>query len=53
VAAQHPDVVARLARELQAWRRMAEAARLTPDSALAATVSAEELERLRALGYVQ
>jgi arylsulfatase A-like enzyme len=53
VAAQHPDIVARLLREMQAWQRMAESARLKPDSALASTVSGEELERLRALGYVQ
>ena len=53
VAAQHPDIVARLSRELEAWQRMAVRARLKPDSALAATVSGEELERLRALGYVQ
>jgi arylsulfatase A-like enzyme len=53
VAAQHPDIVARLSRELQAWQRMAQSARLKPDSALASTVSGEELERLRALGYVQ
>jgi arylsulfatase A-like enzyme len=53
VAAQHPEIVARLSRELQAWRRMAISARLKPDSALASTVSGEELERLRALGYVQ
>jgi arylsulfatase A-like enzyme len=53
VAAQHPDIVARLTRELEAWRKMALSARLKPDSALASTVSGEELERLRALGYVQ
>jgi arylsulfatase A-like enzyme len=53
VAAQHPEIVARLARELAAWRKMAVSARLKPDSALASTVSGEELERLRALGYVQ
>jgi arylsulfatase A-like enzyme len=53
LAAQHPDIVARLLREMQAWQRMAESARLKPDSALASTVSGEELERLRALGYVQ
>jgi arylsulfatase A-like enzyme len=53
VAAQHPDIVAKLARELEAWRRMAVGARLKPDSQLATTVSGEELERLRALGYVQ
>jgi hypothetical protein len=53
VAAQHPEIVAKLSRELEAWRRMALSARLKPDSALPATVSGEELERLRALGYVQ
>jgi arylsulfatase A-like enzyme len=53
VAAQHPEIVARLLREMEAWRRMAVSARLKPDSALATTVSGEELERLRALGYVQ
>jgi hypothetical protein len=53
VAPAHPDVVARLARELEAWRKMAAAARLKPDAALSREVSAEELERLRALGYVQ
>jgi hypothetical protein len=53
VAAQHPEIVAKLSRELEAWRRMAVGARLKPDSELASTVSGEELERLRALGYVQ
>ncbi len=53
IAAQHPDVVARLTRELEAWRRMATQARLKPDAALAGTMNAEDLERLRALGYVQ
>ena len=53
LAAQHPEIVARLSRELEAWQRMARSARLKPDSELASTVSGEELERLRALGYVQ
>ena len=53
VAPQHPEVVTRLARELEAWRRMATAARLKPDAALTGTMNAEDLERLRALGYVQ
>jgi arylsulfatase A-like enzyme len=53
VAAQHPEIVAKLSRELEAWHRMAVSAGLKPDSALATTVSGEELERLRALGYVQ
>jgi arylsulfatase A-like enzyme len=53
LAQGQPERVARLARELEAWRRKAVSARLKPDSALAGTMSAEDLERLRALGYVQ
>ena len=53
VADEHPEIVARLARELDAWRKTAEAGRLKPDGETARTVGAEELERLRALGYVQ
>ena len=53
VAAQHPDVVQRLAKDLAAWRTMAMGARLKPDSEGAAALGKEELERLRALGYIQ
>jgi choline-sulfatase len=53
LAGQHPERVARLARELQAWRKRAESMRVKPDSQLAGTLSAEEIERLRALGYIQ
>jgi arylsulfatase A-like enzyme len=53
VSAEHPDIVARLARELDAWKRQAESARLKPDSASAKTMSKEDLERLRSLGYIQ
>ena len=53
VAAAHPDVVASLMRELSAWRKHAEAARLKPDADAAKALSKEDLERLRALGYVQ
>lgn len=53
VAAQHPDVITRLSRELEAWRRMATQARLKPDSAAVGQMNADDLERLRALGYVQ
>jgi choline-sulfatase len=53
VAARHPEVVARLAKELAAWRAMARAARLKPDSDAAASLGKEELEKLRALGYIQ
>jgi hypothetical protein len=53
LAAKHPDIVERLAKELQAWRQRAQSMRLKPDSQLAGSLSGEELERLRALGYVQ
>lgn len=53
LAAQHPDVVERLAKQLDEWSRMAKAARLKPDSEEAKSLSAEQLERLRSLGYVK
>jgi arylsulfatase A-like enzyme len=53
VAAAHPDVVARLVREETAWRARATSARLRPDGETQRALSPEELERLRALGYVQ
>jgi arylsulfatase A-like enzyme len=52
-AGEHPDVVKRLANELEQWRRMTEAARLPPDSQSSEGLSKDELERLRALGYIQ
>ena len=53
VAAQHPDVVARLAKALDGWKQMAEAARLKPDSETTKNLSPEQLQRLRSLGYVR
>jgi arylsulfatase A-like enzyme len=53
VAAEHPDVVERLARELEAWHAKASAAKLPPDAAATQQMSPEQLDRLRALGYVQ
>ena len=53
VAAAHPEVVESLGRELAAWRKLVEAARLKPDAESAKGLSKEDLERLRALGYVQ
>lgn len=52
VAEEHPERVERLARQLEGWRQMAESSRLENDEALAADASPEELERLRALGYI-
>jgi arylsulfatase A-like enzyme len=53
VAAEHPDVVQRMAKALNGWHSMATAARLKPDAETTKTLSAEELQRLRSLGYVR
>jgi hypothetical protein len=53
VAAAHPEVVRDLAKRLESWRKMVAAARLKPDAETAKTLSQEELERLRSLGYIQ
>jgi len=53
VADQHPDVVQRLYKLLQTQQAKAQAARPTPDANQAESMNGEELERLRALGYVQ
>jgi len=53
VAAAHPDVVARLAKGLDGFRKMAAAARLKPDSESTKGMSKEQLEQLRSLGYVK
>lgn len=50
VAAEHPEVVAKLAGLIEEWQEAALAAKL-PEVA-DAEMSPEELERLRALGYV-
>jgi arylsulfatase A-like enzyme len=48
----HPDMVQRLARELEAWRRHALASKLKPDAESSKGLSQEEIERLRSLGYL-
>jgi arylsulfatase A-like enzyme len=53
LAAEHPDVVERLSKQLEGWKRMATQARLKPDSEDTKGMSAEQLERLRSLGYVK
>ena len=53
VADQHGDVVDRLGREIERWRRVAETARLPEDNDSAEGLSQEELERLRSLGYIR
>ena len=51
VADDHPDVVSELLPVLERWYQRATLAKVEPDST--AEMSAEELERLRALGYVR
>jgi arylsulfatase A-like enzyme len=53
VASQHPDIVARLSKQLDGWQQMAKAARLKPDSETTKSLSPEQLQRLRSLGYVR
>ena len=53
VAGEHPDVVAQLTAELDRWKRRSEAARLPSDEELSSTLTADELERLRSLGYLR
>jgi arylsulfatase A-like enzyme len=50
LADQHPEIVERLAATLSGWRTLTESQKL--DEADLSNVSAEELERLRSLGYV-
>jgi arylsulfatase A-like enzyme len=52
VAAEHPDVVQRLARVVAGWRKDAERRRLPSDKEAGRGLSPEERDRLRALGYI-
>ena len=52
VAADQPDVVERLRSLLERWRETAIAARLPSDAESAENLSAEDLERLKSLGYL-
>jgi len=53
VAEQHPDVVARLAKALDGWKQLAEAGRLKPEAETNKSLTPEQLQRLRSLGYVR
>ena len=53
ITGAHPAVVERLAAALERWRRRADAARLPADAELADTLSADELDQLRSLGYLR
>ena len=52
-ADEHADVVERLSVELNRWERRAEVARQTSDEELSSTLTANELKRLRSLGYLR
>ncbi|HXV64732.1 MAG TPA: sulfatase [Vicinamibacteria bacterium] len=52
-AKEHPELVERLSTQLGRWREWAAANKLPTDEQEAGTLDAEELERLRSLGYVQ
>ncbi len=53
LAAEHPEEVTRLRAALAAWRAEAEKVRLKTSATSEPTLSAEEIERLKSLGYVQ
>ena len=53
VADEHADVVERLAAELTRWEQQTEVARLASDDELSGTMTADELKRLRSLGYLR
>jgi len=53
VAAEHPDVVSRMAEALEGWYEMANGARLAPDAESTDGMSQQQLERLRSLGYIR
>jgi len=53
VAREHPDVVQRLAKALDGWHQMALASRVKPDAETTHTMTPEQLQKLRSLGYVK
>jgi arylsulfatase A-like enzyme len=53
LAPANPEVVRRLAKQLAQWRQFMIAVRLKPDAETAKDLSPEQLEALRALGYVR
>jgi len=53
LASQRPEEVKRLGEILDSWYKMANEARLTPDSETMDGLSQQQLERLRSLGYIR
>jgi arylsulfatase A-like enzyme len=52
LSSKHPEIVKRLAQQLDAWHKSALAKKLKPDSETSKGLSQEEIERLRSLGYL-
>jgi arylsulfatase A-like enzyme len=53
LADERPEIVERLTNEINRWQRQAESAQLQSDEELSSSLSADELTRLRSLGYVR
>ncbi len=53
LASENPEVVKRLAQQLEAWHEWALERKLPSDGEASEAMSSEELQRLRSLGYVQ
>ena len=53
LAPENPEVVERLSQQLEQWHEQALAARLPSDDEFKGGLSAQELERLRSLGYIR
>lgn len=53
LASENQEMVEHLAKQLERWHEWALAARLPSDAEATEGLPAEELERLRSLGYVQ
>jgi arylsulfatase A-like enzyme len=53
IASKYPEEVERLKGLLDAWHKMANAARLPADSESSSGLSQQQLERLRSLGYIR
>ncbi len=51
VAAEHPEIVEQLAKQLESWHQAAKAALIAPEAGTAG-LSPAEVERLRSLGYI-
>ena len=50
---QHPEVVKRLSEQIASWKAEALAARLPPDTDLEKSLSPQDLQRLRSIGYIK